>query len=212
MGYRLHTGGKWTGQYMVIDSEAYSQIPKGSGRSAYVHTVGEIYVPGSAGDDQDVHPTWLVAAGHLSEATPSEDESSEETVSNVEDLQTDIVERLVSSERPDNHKDLNNAGGVDIDAEDADTESGQLVLDQDSWAIEGDYLVRKHILPRTTLFSPLDCPEDPPPLEMKHIEVLRTAKPLFSGTPWPDLAAVEDCWMARPSDAKSLFNQPMAAH
>jgi len=151
---------------MVIDSEAYSQIPKGSGSSAYVRAVSEIYVPGSAGDDQDVHPTWPVAEGHLTEAAASEDESAEENVSNVEDLQTDIAETLISSERPENHKDLNNAGGVDIDAEDADTESGQPVLDQDSWAIEGDYLVRKHILPRTTLFSPLDCPEDPPPLEM----------------------------------------------
>ena len=44
--------------------------------------------------------------------TASEDESSEETVSNVEDLQTDIVETPISSERPDDHKNLNNAGAL----------------------------------------------------------------------------------------------------
>ena len=86
MEYRLRTGGKWTGQCVVIDSEAYSQIPKGSGRSAYVHAVSEIYVPSSVGDGQDVHPTWPVAEGHLIEATASGDESAGETVPNVEDL------------------------------------------------------------------------------------------------------------------------------
>ena len=99
MGYRLHTGGKWTGQYVVIDWEAISQIPKGSGRSAYVLTVSEIYVPGSAGDDHDVHPTWPVAEGHLTGASALEDESVEENVSTVEDLQTDLGDALIGSER-----------------------------------------------------------------------------------------------------------------
>ena len=65
VGYRFHTGGKWTGQYCVLDFEAYSQIPHNTGRCAYVHAVSEIYVPGSAGDDQDIHPTFPVAEGLL---------------------------------------------------------------------------------------------------------------------------------------------------
>ena len=87
-----------------------------------------------------------------------------------------------------------------------ETESEQPATDQDSWVVEGDYLVRRHLVPRTTLFSPLDCPDEPPPIPIRNIEVLRTTKPRFSGTTWPDMATVEDCWMARPSDAKSLPN------
>ena len=68
MGYRFHTGGKWTGQYQVIDSEAFSQVHKNIGRCAYVHAVGEIYVPGSAGDNHESHPTFPVADGLLQEA------------------------------------------------------------------------------------------------------------------------------------------------
>ena len=91
VGYRLHTGGKWTEQYQIIDFEAYSQIQQGSGRLAYVHSVSEIYVPGSAGDDPEVHPTCPVAEGNLTEALASADEeSTEELPSTVEDLQTDL--------------------------------------------------------------------------------------------------------------------------
>ena len=61
-------------------------------------------------------------------------------------------------------------------------------------------------MPRATLFSPLDCPEDLPPIPLESIEVLRATKPEFSGTPWPDMETVEDCWMGRAHDAKSLLN------
>ena len=72
--------------------------------------------------------------------------------------------------------------------------------------IEGDCLVRKHRLPRTTLFSPLDVPDDPPPIAAENIEVLRITKPIFSGTPWPGMDTIEDCWMGRAHDAKPLTN------
>ena len=42
VGYRSHSGGRWTQQYEVIDAEAYSKVVKGSGRKAYVHAVSEI--------------------------------------------------------------------------------------------------------------------------------------------------------------------------
>ena len=93
VGYRCHTGGKWTEQYQIIDAEAYSLIPVGSGRTAYVHSVSEIYVPGSAGDDQEKHPTLPVADGLPSEAVaPTDEATPEEPVSTVEDLQTDLAE------------------------------------------------------------------------------------------------------------------------
>ena len=79
-------------------------------------------------------------------------------------------------------------------------------IDHDYWTIQGDYLVRTHKVPRTALFTPLEVPEDPPPIDTKYIEVLRTTKPRFSGQQWPTMELVEDCWTARPSDAKPLLH------
>ena len=61
-------------------------------------------------------------------------------------------------------------------------------------------------MPRTTLFSPLDVPDDLPPIDVKNTVVLRATKPLLAGTQWPDMATVEDAWSGNPSDAKSLQN------
>ena len=118
VGYRFHTGGKWTGQYKVIDYEAYAKIQAGTGYTAFVHAVSEIYVPGSAGDDQEKHPTFPVAEGLLAEASaatgPNADEEPSENFDTMEDLSTDLSETLLTSQRPSNHEDFdpaNNAGG-----------------------------------------------------------------------------------------------------
>ena len=57
VGYRLHTGGEWTEQHQVLDCEAYSEIEQCLVYMAYVHSVSEIYIQGSAGDDPGKHPT-----------------------------------------------------------------------------------------------------------------------------------------------------------
>ena len=210
VGYRSHSGGRWTQQYEVIDAEAYSTIIKGSGRKAHVHAVSEIYIPGSSGDDLEKHPTFPVADGRYSEANASnnDEESSEELVTTVESLQTEIEETLLSSERAEHHEDLDpqNAGGVGSRATDAtEEELAAGVPDKDSWRIEGDCLVRVHVLPRTTLFSPLDALDDLP-IDVTHLEVLRTTKPLFAGHHWPEMTVIEDAWSGNPSDAKALQN------
>ena len=65
----------------------------------------------------------------------------------------------------------------------ARTEGGDAPVfqDQDTWLIEGDYLVRKHKVPRTALFSPTDVPDEPPPIDITHVEVLRVTCPKFTG-------------------------------
>lgn len=152
----------------MIDFEGYSHIPKRFGRLADVHSVGEIDVPGSAGDDPEVHPAFPVAGGHLADASASDDEgSTEELPSTVDDLQADVGETLLSSQRAISNGDLdNNAGGVD-GVENDETELGQQSIDQDCWAIHGDFLVRRHSVPRTFLFSLLDCPEVLLPIPLK---------------------------------------------
>ena len=97
-----------------MDCEAYSEIQKGTQYTAYVHAVSEIYIPGSAGDDLQKHPTFPVKEGLLTETeAPADDESAGEHEDNVEYLQTDIGETVLSSER-DNTTDLDpadNSGG-----------------------------------------------------------------------------------------------------
>ena len=67
-----------------------------------MHAVSEVYIPGSAGDDQEAHPTFPVADGRLSEAVASEgdEESAEEPVYTVEHLAIDLRRlRLAPNER-----------------------------------------------------------------------------------------------------------------
>ena len=107
IGYRMHSGGRWTGQYQLIDAEAYTHVERGIGRLAYVHSVSEIYIPGSAADDPEVFPTFPVAEGVLRERlaeseTPETDSAVESR--NLDELQTEHYETLVSSGRERSQK------------------------------------------------------------------------------------------------------------
>ena len=53
-------------------------------------------------------------------------------------------------------------------------------------------LVRVHRALRTIVFSPVGVPDDPPPVDVKHIEVLRTIKPVFAGTQWAEMSVLDD--------------------
>ena len=211
VGYRMHTGGRWTSQYVIIDTEAFAEINADTNRCAYAHAVSEIYIPGSCGDDRETFPTFPVANGVFKEARASTtDGSSESTVVYVETLQSHVDEFKISSERPEEFlltDDMTHPGGANGESS-GNTESSvaPAVPDKDSWSIQGDYLVRTHVKPRTTLFSPIEDPHDPPPIDQKYIEVLRTTKPRFAGQQWPSMELIEDCWMGQPSDAKPLRN------
>ena len=88
--------------------------------------------------------------------------------------------------------------------DDDETERGDSAsANQDALSMDGDYVVRKHILPRTTLFSPLDVPEVPPPIDARRLEVLRSTKPRFSWQQWPEMQLVEDCWTGHASSKSS---------
>ena len=72
------------------------------------------------------------------------------------------------------------------------------------WGIQGDILVRVHHVPRTTLFAPWMETDDPPPVDIRHLEVSRRTTPVFSGAKWPGLEVIEDAWAGFQSDAKVL--------
>ena len=120
---RTHTGGQWTGQYQLIDAEAFTQVEQSTGRLAYVHSASKIYIPGSAADGQEQFPTFpavevtlreRLAEGRTLETTPATERR------NLEGLQTEHHETLVSSERESLPEDLDpasNAGGVDAETD-----------------------------------------------------------------------------------------------
>ncbi len=64
--------------------------------------------------------------------------------------------------------------------------------------------MRVHRVPRTTLFSPLDVPNDLPPIDVQNFEVLRTTEPFFAGIQWPETDVIEYAWGGNPSDARTL--------
>ena len=209
VGYRMHTGGVWANQYLILDATRFrEQVPE-HGYLAYDHGVNEIYIPGSAIDDNQDTLQFPVASGLWLEAgTPR-------PIDPTKGLTTSEEETLPSSQRPvstSNGDDPDNPGGVDGDqdestptADDDGQRSPEPVL-RDSWEIQGDVLVRVHNVPRTSLFAPWMETHDPPPVDIRHIEVSRTTQPVFAGAKWPGLEVIEDAWSGHQADAKVLQN------
>ena len=63
VGYRMHTGGVWTGQYQVIDVPRCQERRVDQNDLAYDHGINEIYVPGDAADDKEEPLQFPVRSG-----------------------------------------------------------------------------------------------------------------------------------------------------
>ena len=104
-GYREHSGGRWAEQYLVLDAGAYTEVPGDTARTAYVHGVSEICLPGSAGDGTE-KPLFPVAEGVYKEARADVREdivvapSGANDPTNATGLTTLLGECQVSSGRP----------------------------------------------------------------------------------------------------------------
>ena len=204
VGYRMHTGGVWTGQYLVLDAQRYQEVQSDAGHTAYDHGVTEVYVPGTATDDTGKPFQFPVASGLWREAgaatTPDDP---------ADDLRTTETDVLPTSQRPVNGDDHpSNAGGAEADQpttyDDADITTDMPAVARDYWQIQGDSLVRVHNVPRTTLFAPWMAEDDEPPVPIINLEVSRSTGPVFAGARWPGLDKIEDAWSGHPSDAKPI--------
>ena len=160
-------------------------------------SISEIYLPGSSGDDQEKFPTFPVADGDVKEAAAvaTTDDGQSGSLDIPEDLTTLIEEAQISTTRPTTFlgsDDVYPGGDADgLESGNTETRAATVSADRDSWSVQGDYLVRTHKEPRAALFSPLEVPEGPPPIELKHVEVLRTTELRFSGQQWPTMGHVE---------------------
>ena len=227
-GYRMHSGGVWAGQYLVIDAERFQEVKHDTMHVAYEHGVSEVYVPGTAADDKQDKLQFPCKTGLWKESGATTTDStivgdaptsglprqSEAQGEADEALQTIDEDTLPSQIRPEIVSDQpgspQNAGG-----EGADANSGIIAADnvpapesdrKDYWSLQGDILVRVHQVPRTTLFAPQMAPEDEPPIPIRNFEVSRTTKPSFSGETWPGLETIEDAWCGHDTDAKTLLH------
>eukprot|EP00959_Pyramimonas_sp_CCMP1952_P268377 5611436-Pyramimonas_sp.AAC.1 len=61
MGYHLHSGGRWSGDYIVLDTATYAKNP--DGELCHVHRVKDIIIP-------DGKVTYPVKGGTLRHHNP----------------------------------------------------------------------------------------------------------------------------------------------
>lgn len=157
VGYRMHSGGTWSGQYLVLDATRFQEQRPDHGHLAYDHGVNEIYVPGTATDDNQGPLQLPVATGLWLE------HGTDRSIDQRQSLRTTEEEALPTSIRPsdDNGDDPHDstAGGHDGDADasspdDLQSDQSPLPALKDTWEMQGDYLVRIHRIPRRTLFAP----------------------------------------------------------
>ena len=97
-GYRMHSGGLWTGQYLVFDAERFQELREDQAHVAYDHGVSEIYIPGTATNDKEERLQFPVASGLWKEAGPTIEPLP--PVDPHELWQTTEDEVLPSSQRP----------------------------------------------------------------------------------------------------------------
>ena len=187
-GYKMHTDGKWRGEYLVYDRTFYENwngnidIP--------VHVTKELYLPGDAADSRDKNEfqfpvrdgDWRSKAPSLNRyiqrryskrgAKPDSRNQSKPKVvggpaaldydkaetsceSTAEDpnVERDMFEDMLSKVR--GKLDTMNAGqsataGSGATDATADTDASPV----DVWVRRGEYIVRRHLKPRDSLFSP----------------------------------------------------------
>ena len=213
VGYKVDSNGQWTQQVLILDREDFEKQKHGSNRRATVHPVHyKEIAPECLRDGRVVE--WPVRKGEWKESC---EPSSEAPGPAPAPLLTEDGGVCMSSQRRGYDDEVPDSHLVDFDAPDPGGEGEEVAeqrgteeqraateLDRDVWQIQGDALVRVHRRPRTTLFSPTGCPDDPPPIGLMYLDAMRATCPVFAGgTVWPGLNMVEDAWVGHAQcDAK----------
>ena len=180
MGYHFHSGGKWSRDYLVIDSDAYSTHP--GRRNAHVHRVREIAQQGNIRSP--------IAEGILSHADPIFDEHRS------------LSDRAFGEPATADADEADARGGPAL-APPAESEvtTGPRLPDTDYWETRGNVLVRVHVQPRTRMFCPIDA-EDLPPGHIEAYDVIRETRTSLDTA---DECSIRDVWDGvSPQDRRPL--------
>ena len=125
-GYRMHSGGIWSGQYLVIDAERFQEQQSSNMHTAYEHGVCEVYIPGSAADDKEEEMQFPCRTGLWKEKDPIVDPSVDDLDGTLQTQDDDVLPSLEREAVPDGEDGLpQNAGGPGTDPDGA-------VIDADS--------------------------------------------------------------------------------
>jgi len=180
IGYHMHSGGKWSGDYFVVSREDFTTVA--NERDIHVQRLKEV-TPATVAPGQ---PVRFAAKLPLFRRPDADDKGLAETPADT----TVKLEAHVKSE---------------VKEEPWEEASGNRCVDEppvvkqepsepDTWERRGLRLVRVHKTPRTQLFCPSDVPEDPPPIPIIDIDVLRQTK---TNSDMQDETEIEDVWFGR---------------
>ncbi len=148
VGYHLHSGGRWSGDYLLVDAAAYQKRLDGS--RIPVHRVKEIHYVGPA--------TFPIKDGTI-ESLPEEAAEAAvplgETPSVLEHALPGGWDHILAEVPPAGTRDS------------ADDEL------KDVWEDRPFMIVRIHNLPRRAMFDITTC-DDPLPIPLNHVDVKST--------------------------------------
>ena len=177
-GYKLHTDGKWRGEYKVYDRVSYENW-KGV-RPLPVHVTKELYLPGEAADSKDRDefqfpvrdgdwnsqaPTLnrYIQGRYKKRPKPGPAASNDSVAGGVPTIDPPPAAEQAELSSPDMFDDMTSKleakrrrmdGESPDTAEETTTPGTTTGPPPDSWERRGEYLVVLHHRPRNTLFSP----------------------------------------------------------
>ena len=179
----MHSGGIWSGDYIVLDFKALVQAINGdcNFRAVTRHRTKEL-VPPTAFD----FPMINLEQYGMPELTDASDD----------ELATDLPPVAPTPGAGGNLTPQVEQGS---DADNENSDDGVIVA-EDSWEFNGSALTRHHRRPRRELFSPSLC-DFPPPVPIDQIDVIRLTLTYIDTL---DEKRIDDCWDGTALDIRPL--------
>ena len=183
-GYHMHSGGIWSGDYIVLDHITLLRAMSDGGctyRAVTRHRTEELVPPTAF--------TFPMKEMELADdCPPLGDESDDE-------MRTDLPPIAEGDLRPTAGGNLTprvsnlRASDADYDSDD-DTDDGEpSIVEEDSWEFNGSALIRHHRRPRREMFSPEKC-DFAPPVPIHQIDVIRVT---LTSLDTLDEKRIDDC-------------------
>ena len=178
LGYHSSPGGKWTGDYWVIDAETLAHADS-------IHHVKPLRVKDIVVPD---YPTFPVRDGSLKQP-----EMSRQQVE-VQDA-IDVSHETAEPDPADEFDQI--IAEMDPDVREEHPPDSMSDTDSDFWSFNGTVLVRHHLVPRFALYQP----DETCPIPLKFLDVHRETK-----TDLPEKAYknIKDYWDGTPMDCREL--------
>ena len=178
IGYHVHCGGKWSGDYLVLDVAAYKARTEGA--IVPVHRIKEV-IP--------AEPFSFPVREGTIESLASEQNESQTVLGES----PSFTENEITPTMWDHYRE----GAVrKDDAEAVRKDDGPT----DEWIEKPLMLIRVHRTPRKALFDPSLC-EDSPPIPFDHIDVMRNTKTNLENADEMDL---NDVWDGSSASCRQL--------